>query len=517
VARHRFGLADLLVMGPCLLVLSAVATATISITTVRNGSPSIFVGDGTDAMNYADVADWIRAHRMNHLLNEPKDSSYEQLPRTELRNDPRSGAFYFLALVGWLNNSPSLFAVDPANAVAWVAAILGVGGAFASNRRELLFIVVGLTLSAWLDYSRMGFMGKLLNYPASLMLAGLVLAMPQTRNAVYALAIVGIGTALLHSAFATFLILVTVCAGVLALRSLRSRTLVRDETLSFGVLCLIVLASSGALARFFHATYPDWGVTWAYVWPRILDLDNQGFPATGLSELGVAALTLSGFAAWLALVLLGLIRRNERAAGLLIGPALLLFLLFSLDARAVAFQLIGFFYPVTVVAAAASIPGGSLSSVRAPATLALVILLAAVIALRLPRFAAGLERYVLRPSPSLIFSTAMLAELSNVVGSEQVLIDATDRHSGHAFRAMLMPLLGKQIQWTERGWVNAALNHATGMPPTHPKAAAFTIVNSNPGPHPTAPVIWRSSSIVVLKGAIERSEQHPSAARPEAR
>jgi hypothetical protein len=512
VARHRFGLPDLFRLGLCVMVFSALATGAITIASVRSGAPSIFIGDGTDAMNYADVADWVRAHKITDLQSEPTDRSYEQLPRVELQSDPRTGAFYFLALVGWLNRSPSLFAVDPANAIAWVAGILGVAGAFASRRRELLFIMVGLSLSAWFDYSRMGFMGKLLNYPASMMLAGFVLAIPQPRIAMYALAIIAVGIALLHSALATILVFATVCGGVLALRSLNARTLARDETLLAGTLCLIVIATSGTLARFFYATYPDWDVTWNYAWPRILDLDNQGVRLTGLSDSGVVAVTAFSIATWAILIAFGLARRNEVATGLLIAPALLLLILVVFDARAVAFQLIGFFYPLTIIAAAALIPSGPLLSVRAPTTLALVILLPAIVAARAPRFAGGLERYVFHPSQTLIFSTQTLEELKNVIGTEQVLVDATDRHSGHVFRTMFMPIFGKQIQWTERAWRNAALHYPHDVPlPTYSARAAFTIVNASPGPHASRPVVWRTPSIVVLKGAISNSEQDLSA------
>jgi hypothetical protein len=517
-ARRRFGRSDLLHLAAATTLLSAVAAGTICITTIRNASPSIFVGDGTDAMNYADVADWIRTHTIMALLGGAEDPAYEQLPRLLLQHDARSGAFYFIALIGWLYRGPSLFAIDPANAVAWVAALLGVAATFASRRRELVFIVLGLALSSWFDYSRMGYIAKLLNYPASLMLAGLILTFPRTRSGLCALVILTVGVALLHSAFATILILATVCTGVLGLRSLSNRTLVRDETLLTGILCLIVLATSGILSRFFYAAYPDWGVTWAYVLPRLLDLDNQALPITGLSNTAVLAFTLFSLAAWPLLALLGNVRRNDLATGLLIGPALLLLALYVLDARAVALQLIGFFYPVTIVAAALLIPNGPLLSIRAPTSLVLFILLAALVAQRAPRFYGGLQRYVFQPSQSLIFSARMIEELKVIIGPAQVLLDPTDNYSGHVFRALLMPALEKQIQWTERGWANAALKLAQGVPiPTYATAAAFTIVNSNPGPHPTLPVVWRSSSMVVLKGAIEYSEIDPNELRPENR
>jgi hypothetical protein len=120
------------------------------------------------------------------------------------------------------------------------------------------------------------------------------------------------------------------------------------------VLALIVpVINSGMLARPGNLGFPDWQVTWPYIIPRILDLENQGAQVTRLSANWLWILTFLCLASWAAVIAVAIFVRNICDLAFTLGPALLLMLLFAVGAGATSFQMIGYFYPAALCGTAA--------------------------------------------------------------------------------------------------------------------------------------------------------------------
>src|SRR5688572_2923061 len=133
---------------------------------------------GTDHLGYAHVADWIIAHPPWDRPRADPALSYESWPNLILSSDPRFGAFAIVALIAMIRGFSGAFAYDPASAVVLTVSILGVAALFSRGRISLLLLVAGLLSSHWFDYTRSGFFGKALGYPAAFYVAGLFMLAP---------------------------------------------------------------------------------------------------------------------------------------------------------------------------------------------------------------------------------------------------------------------------------------------------------------------------------------------------
>jgi hypothetical protein len=219
-------------------------------------------------------------------------------------------------------------------------------------------------------------------------------------------------------------------------------------------LCIMVstmpLIASGVLSRILFTGFPDYNVTWSYIVPRILDLENQGIALSGASPAWLQAQVAVAIAVWAGLLALAVHCRNACATGLLGGSAILLIGIMAAGARAVAFQLIGFFYPAVICGAVAVVADGR--AARA-ITMALAML---TIAQRIPRFIGATDRYALHQYEPNLFSAAEIDRLVEQIGSQTVQIDVGERQKFLPQPAILLLIeLGRRhldLQWSQRAW-----------------------------------------------------------------
>jgi hypothetical protein len=150
----------------------------------------------------------------------------------------------------------------------------------------------------------------------------------------------------------------------------------------------------------------------------------------------------------------------------------LLLVLSITGANALAFQLIGYFYPAALCGACvvlADVPRRTLP------LLALVVL---VTGQRLPRFIGAVDRYALHQDKRFLFTAAEIDQLANQIGSQTVEIDVPDVLPG----ILLLVELGRRnldLQWSDRTW-NVLLRYRGWPPPKLTEKARLVLRQTDP-------------------------------------
>jgi len=434
---------------PTVLLSTAIcANAALSL-----GSAAITFMDGTDHAGYAHVADWLIAHRATEHPVASINLPYQSWPELLFAIDLRFGTMAFLASVSLLRGSSGLFAYDTACAIALSAAIIAVACVLASRPTTLLLLVVGLFASHWFDYSRAGFLGKVLLYPSILMLAGLFVSGVPAEIGILVFLVLAIAIASLHSGIAAALLLGVTAGSYLLCKALIKRQW-RELLPEAAVLAsagLVLIATTGVIVRppSLVVLYPDWNVSWPYILPRIFDLENQGVTASKLSSPLMNLLLIGSIGLVVALLFLATRQRNAVVIGFVAGPAIMLAILVAGDARAIAFQLIGIFYPITLCAAARFIEDNH----AGPQTIMRTALAGTIvfIAMRVPRFVGAVDRYAISAPSAMRYTSAQVDRLSRVIGSAPVAVDVETPQAA----LVLLLELGRRnmaVQWSKRSW-----------------------------------------------------------------
>jgi hypothetical protein len=452
-------------------------------TTVLSGSPSI-ADLGTDAFNYAQAADWVRTHKARDLSIRMPESK----ARTLLIHETRFGAFSFLATIATFRQEPqSLFAFQLAATTALIAALLGAAGSFAYSPVSFVFLALTLVMSHWFDFGHTGFFGKLLAYPTALALAGLVLRERPTTLKVTSITFLSCATSVLHSGYAAALILATALLPYALIAARHRQALPIAATCALTV--FLPIASLGALTHWVSPyQFPDWNVGWAYAIPRVLDLEQQGMNATGLSSSGLWALVAIQVALTIAALSLCWRVRAAPSTALLAGPIILLFGLYLADKHAVAFQLLGVVYPMILV-------GTVLLGERVPLFAGSLAVLMAII--HLPHAYSAMREFTTGPA-AVIFTRAAFDNISGFSRRDPLLIDTTVPQAAYAMRYIVEAAPSSAdhaLCWTKASW---QLSGAPGpMPSCERHPLRFCLRHVHDRPSKDSP-IWASSSLIIV-------------------
>ena len=499
-------------LGITALLVAGLATWSADAATIHLHRPAMLYMDGTDHLGYAHLADWIIQHPitempgpMSRMSPDSPQSVYTAWPSLLLHEDLRFGSFISLAIFALVRHRSATFVYDVACATILAAGILAVAGAFARSPRSLLVLIAGLLACHWLDYSRTGYFGKLLSYPSALMLVGFLVSLPGSASPV-ALCFLGAlagAAALMHPSVLTALFL---CVGIgpyllarlaLARSDLAEMSLRQTGNLAAigGLLIGIIVVASGLLARPLTVAPPDWGVGWNFVLPRALDLESQGATVTGWGPMGLRYAAGVGFAVWIALLALAVLRRDPAAIALLLGPLLLLGGLFASGGQAAAFQLIGFFYPMSLCGAARLADPWTCAAPRRAALgktmlAASALLISAMVGLRVPRYFGALHRFAGKGMiPSQQFTLRDANRLGAKIGQEPVEVDITAPTQA-IFVLVELGRRGVHLQWTPRSWNTVV--HFTGWPPPNYPPARFLLVLRGTSESADRPVVCRT-------------------------
>jgi hypothetical protein len=431
--------------------ISALTVWKIDWAAVRYGGPAIFYLDGTDHGGYAQLADWFNDHLVFQFPTNSPTFPYQSFPELLYYRDPRFGSFGLLAIISKLYGASGLFSFDAACAIVMGAACMGVAAVFARRAIWLAPVMLGLFISNLFDYVHCGYFGKLVAYPAALLLAGLVLDSLEspTVEQMFGVAMLASAVGLMHSGEATAVLIGPILA--MALLALACRrpgavTLTRAALLCAMTLALPVVAS-GVLARPLGTGYPDYQVPWSYVLPRVLDLENQGTTVSGCGPAALRWMILAAGGCWAAALAAAVAWRSVRGFALLMGPAILLAAMAALHDPAGAFQMLGFIYPATLCGAVIlleQIP-------RWPVRVTVAVLALTMIGLRVPRFLGSQSRYASHAIPAYVFTESEIKRLVAAIGSQSVEVDVSEPHDG----VVLLDELGRRnlnVVWSKDGW-----------------------------------------------------------------
>jgi hypothetical protein len=520
LCRPKIRWPDLAGLIGCIAIGAAIVTRTTDATTIRLREPALLYSDGTDHLGYAQVADWLNAHSVKESPEATPRSPSNWWLTVVFRIDPRFGSFFLLAMIAQIRSVSATWAYDVACAICLSAAILGVTGAFARKWGSLLFLICGLLLCAWFDDSRIGYLGKLIAYPAAIMIAGLFIHRSRTRplESTATLVLLVSATALCHSGMVTAMFLGVILGPYLLARAIGSRAgwsagaaeLWRD-CLTLAVLIGTAVIATGIPARPVNVDAPDFGLTWAYILPRSVDLEHPGANIQNIPQdllpplvIGRENKLVSGWdvqtlrrvaraswAIWICLAGVALLRRDPVASALLIGPVLLLIGLWWRNLAPQAFQLLGFIYPCAVCGSAWLLDGFDWkverSSYRGLAV-ATAILATVFIGMRLPRYRGCVRRYAGSRMPrSQQLSLSHTDRLVQAIGNEPVEVNITSLTHLLFVVIELGHREGVQLQWSRYSF-EEAFPAIPWKEPDHPPAKRRLIVAGT-----NVPPGWRIS------------------------
>jgi hypothetical protein len=494
VARPKleFRIQPLTAMAVSAGIVFTVAAAVIAYdsATLHSRGPALLYVWGTDHGGYAHLADWLNTHKVHALpaLNPSADRPYESWPSWMHVLDPRFGSLGLLAIVSTLKGTSGLFAYDVACAIIVTAAVLGLAALVAETLTVLCLVGIGLFVSHWIDYAHIGFFGKVFGYPAILFIAGLSLNIRRgvTLDRIVSLILLASGAGIAHSGPAASLLCGAIFGAALTAQSIveRDRSAVHPAAVLFCVVTLIPIIASGLPARPTWFQFPDWRLDWNFELPRMLDLESQGGSVTTLTPGTLSVMVMIGLLVWASLLAIAFRERNICAIGMLGGSALLLVALFSLNARAAAFQLIGFYYPALICGA------GYLLVV--PLSKQKIVLVLALIAVgeRVPRFWGIVNSYVLHPAAEYTFSKLEFDGMAAALGADGVVeVDVANPQRAIA----VLVEFGERavnVQWTPRAW-KTILGYRPWAPPIYTVRPTFVLSD---GAEPASPgeIVWQS-------------------------
>lgn len=479
--HHLFPLLPNVASIGCWLIAASVTALSLLIndaSTLHAGGPAIFYSDGTDHGGYAHLADWLGSHNITKFPDASPDKPYESWPAKLFAIDPRFGSFGLLEIISRIRGTSAIFSYDFACAVILAAGSLGVAAIFARTSLIFTLLTIGLLGSHWYDYAHCGYFGKIIGYPAALLLVGMTWkALSEvTIEGVVALALVAAAVGTMHSGVGSALLMTPILGtSIAALAKWKHHDIsVSKAILLCGVVCSSPVIAAGLSARPFPVAdyYPDWSLSWIYIWPRVLDLENQGVPISGLPTSWVVANFVLALTIWAVLLGIALFVRNHVAIGLLGGPAILLLVLSITGTSALAFQLIGYFYPAALCGACvlvADVP---------QRTMYVLGLLVLMIGLRLPRSIGAIDRYALHQDRRSLFTAQEIKRLADQIDSQAVEIDVPDPVPA----IVLLVELGRRkldLQFSERTW-NVLFRYRGWAPPNHLEKAPLKVQQINP-------------------------------------
>jgi hypothetical protein len=492
----------LLVLVLCFVAIVAAAIVTCDYVTLNSGGPAIVYMHGRDQAGYGQLADWLNTHTVAERPVASPDRPYDSWPDIMFALDPRFSSFGLLAIVATLHGTSGFFAYNVTCAIVMAGAVLALVGLFADTVVVLCVVAVGLLLSHWVDYTHIGFFGKVLSYPAVLMVAGLAMNCRRSVDSerVFYIMVLASAAGIVHSGPAASLLCASVLGPAFAAQAAAEtdRTHLNLTAIMYGGALLAPTIASGIAARPTSISFPGFRLSWLSQLPQLLDLAPQ-FNVTGGPPNNLKLLVTINLLIWAVLLLIALRRRAVRGIGLIAGPAILLILLFAFNARAAAHQLIGFYYPALICGSECLLSGSLTKRQFNPMsekttfpwlTQGIILLLLLIsIAGRVPRFIGMINQYVRDPPAGYTFSKSEFDQLATKIGDDSVKVDIDNVQRA-------IPVLIEfghrklNVQWTARSW-ETILGYRTWRVPNYATPPTFFLNDADGGAGP-GEVVWQS-------------------------
>ncbi len=506
------------------LVVAAGLTAATNAATIRAESPSLGFVDGSDQFGYAVVADWLLAHSPSPEPVASPDLPYQSWPQHMYQRDPRFGTLHFLAFIAWLRGTSGLFAFDSANAIALSAGTIGLAAIFTASRGSLLLLVAGLATGYWYDYSRSGFFGKIMSYPADIFLLRLLFHQlaGSTTVGLASVTLLAGAVATLHSGISTAAVILPAATIWVAARTLLARLdgqrdwqidRILSDAAIIALLCFVAVSQSGVFGRpgsslyLNHTTFPT---TWTQTLLAALDLENANPPVSGLPQAWLVAGSVVALTFFGALLVLAIRLRNLSAVALLVGPGCIFLVLAVLGRLYPAYQLIGTYDPAFLCAAALVID--QLQPTKRRMARAAFAAAGLVVLLHQPRFFGALDRFATATPSAHRYSRCETDEIARRIGQSPVRVDLTDP------QAILVILgeLGRRdadLQWTPRSW-DTFLSYRHWPAPSYAEVPKFRLTAATEPPASDA-ILLRTPHYILSRVAPDGGADAADATLPK--
>jgi hypothetical protein len=468
------------------VVMLAVSMTTIS--TILNGAPSLLFMHGSDHAGYATVADWLLTHSALEPPTLAPDKPYQSYPNIMLNGDPRLGSFVLLAVVAAARGTHGLFAYDTACAIALAVAVLSVAAVYARSPLVLFGLTAALMTSLWFELGRSGYFGKIIGYPSSLFLFGLLVTSPTiSSRSTATLALFTLGAATRHSGLATALILCSIGGVYILLNGLFKYRVERSihETLERSVALALMVGIAFACNGMFALLKPFGGylpydVSWMWILPRLLEIQNAVVDFAIQSAFWISTMAILVVGLQIAIVIVAISLRNAVAAALSGGMLGLMLVLYLTDYRWIGYQILGTVYPAALCGVGYLFDDAARVSRRA-ALATIAALAVGVVVMRIPRMIGAVKLYTLETTPITRYAAKDFEALATAIGSGVVHIDSA--HAAPAISSLVeFGRRGISIQWSPQAW-NRVLGYQPWPVPTYAARPDFCLIyNGDPDP-----------------------------------
>jgi hypothetical protein len=492
IAVYVFGRQDLLRELPHIMVvtvaLAVCATLTVTRTDLFFGGPGLLYSHGTDHLGYAQMADWIRMRIQNSPLTLSQDDVYGSFPDILLNRDPRFGTFSLLALISTISGRPGAFAYDLTCAIVLTVTSIGVSAAFSRTRSVLVLLAVALFVSVWFDFGRLGYLGKIVGFPATLLVVGLFFEFHRQffGGKEFPLAALGAVAATVICAAITFNALLTALALAVFGSAFLIAHLIWEKRDSYAVhqigrsglilVALIGLAivSSGMIARPMYFSFIPLDVGWKALTDWAIQVVDPVGIVGPLFLVGPSKIIIATI--FVGICILAIVMRSAAATALAVGTIVVGGALYAFDQRWRFYEITPLFVATPACAAAILLNGELFLAGRLRFYSLFGLFLLVPVGLGLPRYAAGLAYFGGGTTPSLYrFSLEETDRLAAAVDSTGAVIDVGEKVHFNIFLLVELGRRGIPFQLSETSW-RASVGYRPWPFPRYDKPMPIAIV-----------------------------------------
>ena len=514
VAVYVFGHRDLLKGLPYIIVVAIVLAVCATLTVTRSdiffGGPAFLYANGTDHLGYAHMADWIRLRVGNTPLNLPQDDAYGSYPDYLFTRDPRFGSFSLLALISVISGRSGAFAYDLTCAIVLTAASLGVSAVFSRTRAVFVLLAVALFVSVWFDLGLVGYLGKIVGFPATVLVVGLFFAFCRVISieeefplaALGALAAIVICAVLMFNAHVTALALAVFGSLFLATRLIwqkRDSFVVRQvarSALILAALTVLAIVSSGTIARPLYLGFIPMDVGWK----ALTDWATQVMGPVGATGplFLISSSKIVITAIFLCISIYAMVKKSAAATSLTVGSFAVAGILYAFDQQWRFYEISPLFVATPFCAAATLLSRELYLANRLRFCGLVTIFLLVPIGMGLPRYAASLASLGGDTSPPLYrFSLEETDQLAAAVAGGAVI----DVGNGPHFNIFLVVELGGRgipFQFSETSW-RAFLCYRPWPLPQYDKPMPISIVLRSEANSASPRLLMRTTQFDVMR------------------
>jgi hypothetical protein len=450
------------------LVVCAVVVLISNFVTLSSGHPGFLFQDGSDQAGYIQLADWLIMHsgRMPALSIHLPNQAW---PWHVFQYEHRFGCYYLLAAITAIYGKTGMFSYHFACSVVMIAVYLAVSAVFSRSVYSFFLLLIGLIISGWYDFAFQGLFGKLVGYPAILLILGLFFSTHKTISPIQfgIITIFGIAVATLYNGIAVAMVLFVILGLFVIFKvgyniynfvtSVKIRSEIVCNTILLVLLLYIALAAACVLSRpIILAASPILNRTWFVVLPIMYGIGSIAYGPALLSKMLLFYFFILNCVILLIFLFLSFRGKNIITVAIFLGVISSTLLLLTLHSPCycwLAAQFTGMVYPLLLCGMVWCVDDMVMKSsitFERPIICLSIFLLFLNMSIHLPRFIFAVTRYN-KVDNLQRFIKPQMDKLVEIIGDNKVIINTRN------FFLTLPTLIyfaPKKInmQWTPYSW-----------------------------------------------------------------